>query len=146
MSARMRGRSAIRAFGRIGGPHHEIPKVGVFVIPTFEDAFVHGFVIVGGSCGDFAQCRIGEQFNGFAGTGRQVAAYHKWAASHAPEGKQRAAFIFGEAALAISATFGPQSNMPQRQHVGVSPMTGGLERRPPRKTRELLVDVFPTIP
>ena len=36
--------------------------------------------------------------------------------------------------------------VPQRQHVGVSPMTGGLERRPPRKTRELLVDVFPTIP
>ncbi len=42
--------------------------------------------------------------------------------------------------------FGAQAYVPERHHVGVGPVAGGLERRPAGQAGELLVDVFPTVP
>ena len=48
--------------------------------------------------------------------------------------------------MAVVAAFGAQAYVPERHHVGVGPVAGGLERRPAGQAGELLVDVFPTVP
>ncbi len=146
MAAVVRGHRAVGPVSGVGGPHDEFAAVGALVVPTGEDPLAHGLVVVAGPGGDLMQRGIGERGDGLRRGGGQVAADHERAAAHAPQGEQRSALVGGQAAVAVVAALGAQADVAEREHVGVGPVAGGLERRPAGQACELLVDVLPAVP